>query len=57
MKVILLVKVILTIMTEIPKFATWPIWGEDDRKALLDVIDSGQWWCGAPKAVQGENVW
>ena len=25
-------------------FPRWPVWDETDRAALIDVIDSGQWW-------------
>jgi dTDP-4-amino-4,6-dideoxygalactose transaminase len=24
----------------------WPIWGNEERKALLDVLESGEWWYG-----------
>lgn len=26
------------------RFATWPIWDEDDKDALCDVLQSGKWW-------------
>jgi 3-amino-5-hydroxybenzoate synthase len=44
-------------MTDKPKFATWPMYDQEEEKALLDVLHSGQWWCGAPKAHAGEQVW
>ena len=25
-------------------FPSWPIWNEDDKTALLDVLESGKWW-------------
>ena len=36
--------------------ATWPIWDEQDRRAVLEVVDSGKWWMFAygeiPKALK-----
>ncbi|MCX7846728.1 MAG: DegT/DnrJ/EryC1/StrS family aminotransferase [bacterium] len=26
---------------------TWPVWDDSERRALLDVLDSGKWWYGA----------
>ena len=28
------------------QWPTWPIWGEPERKALSDVLESGKWWYG-----------
>jgi len=39
------------------KFPKWPIYDENDINALVDVIRSGNWWCGSPGIHQGENVW
>jgi dTDP-4-amino-4,6-dideoxygalactose transaminase len=25
-------------------FPSWPIWNEDDKAALIDVLESGKWW-------------
>jgi dTDP-4-amino-4,6-dideoxygalactose transaminase len=41
----------------VPHFVEWPIWDKEDEKAVLDVLHSGKWWCGAPKSHAGENVW
>ena len=38
-------------------FPEWPIFDEEELKALTDVIKSGKWWCGAPGEHQGKNVW
>lgn len=51
-------KIQLTIiMKKVPSFAKWPIWDEEDIKIVTEVIKSGKWWCGAPNAHEGENVW
>jgi len=39
------------------KFPKWPIFDENDVNALVNVIRSGNWWCGSPSVHQGENVW
>ena len=38
-------------------FPKWPIHDDDEINALKMVIKSGDWWCGAPGAHQGDNVW
>jgi len=38
-------------------FPEWPIYGDEEIKALTRVIKSGKWWCGSPGVHQGENVW
>ena len=38
-------------------FPEWPIYDSSDINALLDVVKSGNWWCGFPGDHQGENVW
>ncbi|MFX1267358.1 MAG: DegT/DnrJ/EryC1/StrS family aminotransferase [Promethearchaeota archaeon] len=38
-------------------FPKWPIYDEEDINALLNVIKSGNWWCGFPGVHEGENVW
>ncbi|NHJ20710.1 MAG: DegT/DnrJ/EryC1/StrS family aminotransferase [Candidatus Lokiarchaeota archaeon] len=38
-------------------FPKWPIYNDEDIEALTNVINSGNWWCGAPGAHQGNNVW
>jgi len=38
-------------------FPEWPIYDQEEIKALENVIKSGQWWIGAPKVHKGENVW
>jgi 3-amino-5-hydroxybenzoate synthase len=38
-------------------FPKWPIYDNNEIKALENVIKSGNWWCGAPSVHQGENVW
>lgn len=38
-------------------FPEWPIYDDDEVKALDNVIRSGKWWCGAPGVHKGENVW
>lgn len=38
-------------------FPQWPIYDEEEIKALKEVIESGQWWIGAPEVHKGENVW
>lgn len=38
-------------------FPIWPIHDDDEINALQNVIKSGDWWCGAPGAHQGNNVW
>ena len=39
------------------KFSKWPIYDENEVNALIEVIKSGNWWCGSPSVHQGENVW
>lgn len=39
------------------KFQRWPIYDKEEEKAILDVLHSGKWWCGAPKHHAGEQVW
>jgi len=38
-------------------FPEWPIYDDEEIKALEEVIKSGQWWIGAPMVHKGENVW
>ena len=38
-------------------FPYWPIYDDDEVKALENVIKSGNWWCGSPGTHQGEHVW
>jgi len=38
-------------------FPKWPIYDDSEIKALINVIKSGNWWCGSPEVHQGENVW
>jgi dTDP-4-amino-4,6-dideoxygalactose transaminase len=38
-------------------FPEWPIYDEEEIKALENVIKSNQWWIGAPAVHKGENVW
>ncbi|MHA1459811.1 MAG: DegT/DnrJ/EryC1/StrS family aminotransferase [Promethearchaeota archaeon] len=38
-------------------YPKWPIYNEKEINALTEVIKSGEWWCGAPGAHQGNNVW
>jgi dTDP-4-amino-4,6-dideoxygalactose transaminase len=38
-------------------FPEWPIFDDEELKALTDVIKSGKWWCGAPGEHQGKHVW
>ncbi len=38
-------------------FPKWPIHDDGEINALKEVIKSGKWWCGAPGAHQGNNVW
>jgi dTDP-4-amino-4,6-dideoxygalactose transaminase len=38
-------------------YPKWPIYDEKEINALAEVIKSGEWWCGAPGAHQGNNVW
>ncbi len=38
-------------------FPHWPIYDDEEIKALTDVIKSGKWWCGSPGTHKGENVW
>jgi dTDP-4-amino-4,6-dideoxygalactose transaminase len=38
-------------------FPKWPIHNDEEIEALTNVINSGNWWCGAPGAHQGNNVW
>lgn len=40
-----------------PHFQQWPIWDEEEIKAVQDVIRSNNWWCGAPADQIGKNVW
>ena len=28
------------------EWPTWPVWGEEERRALLGVLESGEWWYG-----------
>ena len=35
---------------------TWPIYGDEERKALLDVLESGKWWRGAYKNPRESKV-
>jgi dTDP-4-amino-4,6-dideoxygalactose transaminase len=35
---------------------TWPIYGEEERKALLEVLESGRWWRGAYKDPKESKV-
>jgi dTDP-4-amino-4,6-dideoxygalactose transaminase len=44
-------------MQEKPNFKSWPIFDEEEEKLVLEVLHSGQWWCGAPKDHKGEQVW
>jgi len=39
------------------QFPSWPVWSEDEIKAVENVIRSGKWWCGAPEDMAGKNVW
>ena len=38
-------------------YPKWPIYNDKEIIALTEVIKSGEWWCGAPGAHQGNNVW
>jgi len=38
-------------------FPKWPVYDNLEGQALVDVINSGKWWCGSPGTPQGENVW
>ncbi len=38
-------------------FPEWPIYDDEEIKALENVIRSKQWWIGAPTVHKGENVW
>jgi dTDP-4-amino-4,6-dideoxygalactose transaminase len=38
-------------------YPKWPIYDDKEINALTEVIKSGEWWCGAPGAHQGNNVW
>ncbi|MFX1574141.1 MAG: DegT/DnrJ/EryC1/StrS family aminotransferase [Promethearchaeota archaeon] len=38
-------------------FPEWPIFDQNEVNALIDVINSANWWCGSPSDHQGENVW
>ena len=38
-------------------YPKWPIYNDKEINALTEVIKSGEWWCGAPGAHQGNNVW
>jgi dTDP-4-amino-4,6-dideoxygalactose transaminase len=42
---------------EKPAFARWPVWGEAELEAVRHVVESGQWWCGAPEDRAGDQVW
>jgi len=44
-------------MSEKNFFPGWPVWDEEDVKAVSNVVRSGKWWCGAPREHVGENVW
>jgi len=39
------------------KFPQWPIFDQEEINSLINVIKSGNWWCGSPGIPQGENVW
>jgi len=39
------------------KIPRWPIYDEKEINSLIKVVKSGKWWCGAPGAHEGENVW
>ena len=39
------------------KFPKWPIYDDEEIKALISLIKSGNWWCGSPGIHQGKNVW
>ena len=38
-------------------FPEWPQLDAAEKKAVLEVLDSGNLWCGAPSTHKGENVW
>ncbi|MHA1472895.1 MAG: DegT/DnrJ/EryC1/StrS family aminotransferase, partial [Promethearchaeota archaeon] len=38
-------------------YPKWPIYNDKEINILTEVIKSGDWWCGAPGAHQGKNVW
>jgi len=38
-------------------FPEWPVWDHDDVEAVKRVVESGQWWCGAPADQAGMHVW
>lgn len=37
-------------------FPRWPVWGEEEEKALLEVLHSGQWGIGGEKTTQFEEA-
>lgn len=39
------------------KIPRWPIYNEEEINTLINVLKSGNWWCGAPGGHAGENVW
>jgi dTDP-4-amino-4,6-dideoxygalactose transaminase len=39
------------------RFPEWPVWDEGDVRAVESVVRTGDWWCGAPSAPAGGNVW
>jgi len=39
------------------EFPKWPIYDDEEIKALRNVIQSSKWWCGFPGSHDGENVW
>ncbi len=39
------------------KFPHWPIFDQEEINSLINVIKSGNWWCGSPGMPQGENIW
>jgi len=39
------------------KFPHWPIFDQEEINSLINVIKSGNWWCGSPGTPQGENIW
>ena len=36
---------------------TWPVWGEEEKKALLDVLESGVWSYNGPKETEFIKAW
>ena len=37
-------------------FPRWPVWGEEEEKALLEVLHSGQWGIGGEKTLEFERA-